>query len=291
MATKRYVQFFLSVCRYYPLIQELSYIRPVRFLSPNAFVNGATTSPITHNSCPTGWNGGNVGEPIPCHTGAPTGCVPITCTGIKAGTAGIVGTGPFKFISRTKATTTATADGDPDAIVNLAKHTQYWGGAPQVDLQIVRYETAAAVAAALKDGSLDAVVGAGVLAPTDLQAFQYDNTFDVRHTEVVLNNVVILKIDDLQVRKTVIHAVDKNRIIKTQLGGQETPVSQLFQTSAPYCNVDLTPKFDYDFEKATLINCPNVTALPEESQPDQSLPNFFGECFLFLIYSNFFFFF
>ena len=43
---------------YYPLLQELTYIRPSRMMSPNSFQNGLATSPITHNSCPAKW--GNV---------------------------------------------------------------------------------------------------------------------------------------------------------------------------------------------------------------------------------------
>ena len=35
---------------YYPLLQELSYIRPLRMLSPLAFANGAATDPFTHLS-------------------------------------------------------------------------------------------------------------------------------------------------------------------------------------------------------------------------------------------------
>ena len=35
---------------YYPMLQELTYIRPLRMLSPNGFVNGINTDPITHNS-------------------------------------------------------------------------------------------------------------------------------------------------------------------------------------------------------------------------------------------------
>ena len=34
---------------YYPLLQELTYIRPLRMLSPTAF---AGTDPVTENSCP-----------------------------------------------------------------------------------------------------------------------------------------------------------------------------------------------------------------------------------------------
>lgn len=230
---------------YYPLLQELSYIRPLRMLSPNAFVDGITTSPVTKNSCPTGWKSPK------CYQGAVASCVDIIC----AGTTGIVGTGPFKFDKRTKSTKKNDDGSYNDDTVDFLKNTDYWGGAPSIDIQIVRYDTADEVETALKDGSLDAVIGAGVIKPAALRRFHYNSDFEVRHTEAIMNTAVILKIDNIQLRKTIIHSVNKGTIIKEQLSGMEQPVSQLFQTSAPYCSLDLVPKFDYDIEKAGLLNC------------------------------------
>ena len=101
---------------YYPLLQELSYIRPLRMLSPTAFVGGAASDPVTQNSCPTGWD---------------ADLSTITC----AGTTAIAGTGPFMFESRT-----ANADNaDHDDLVVFAANTDYWGGAPDIEeLRVVR---------------------------------------------------------------------------------------------------------------------------------------------------------
>ena len=41
--------------QYYPLLQELTYIRPLRMLSPAMFIGGAASDPLTQNSCPEGW--------------------------------------------------------------------------------------------------------------------------------------------------------------------------------------------------------------------------------------------
>lgn len=43
---------------YYSLLQELTYIRPLRMLSPAKFVGGLSNDPLRQNSCPTGW--GNI---------------------------------------------------------------------------------------------------------------------------------------------------------------------------------------------------------------------------------------
>merc|ERR1740138_561944 len=84
-----------------------------------------------------------------------------------------------------------------------------------------------------------------------------------------MTSVIIMNIADINVRKTVVHAVNKGPIIDSELGGQETAVGQLFATSAPYCDIDLTPKFNYDLDKAQLLNCPdaNPTQAPVTFAP------------------------
>ena len=177
---------------YYPLLQELSYIRPLRMLSPNAFVGGAASDPYTQNSCPTGW--GTVA--------ATADHAEVTC----AGTTAIAGTGPFMFESRT-----ANADNaDHDDLVVFAANTAYWGGAPDIEeLRVVRYDSAADVEAALLDGSLDAVLGANVLEPATVRNLQYDTRFEVLHGEETQTDAIILNIADKEVRKAVVHAVNK----------------------------------------------------------------------------------
>ena len=62
-----------------------------------------------------------------------------------------------------------------------------------------------------------------------------------------------------------IHAVDKGAIIDKELAGLDEPVDALFSKKAPNCHVDLTPKWNYDFEKAELLNCPTT-------EDDKSIP-------------------
>jgi len=62
-------------------------------------------------------------------------------------------------------------------------------------------------------------------------------------------------LNDFRVRKAIIHAIDKKRMIDKELGGFLTPVDNLFPRSMPYCDVDLTPHWDYDLEKSMLLSC------------------------------------
>merc|ERR1719247_3008618 len=173
---------------YSNLLQELTFIRPVRMLSPASFYSTASDSWKTNNTCPTGW-----GPTITLDD------VTITCSGTK----GPNGTGPFKFVSRTKA-------GDDDAEVVFHRHDTYWGGVPDIEVLIIKhFATATAVKDALLDGSLDMVAGSGVLAPADLKAFMTNDKFSTYMTPVLMHEIVIFNsgkapLNDIDVRKAII---------------------------------------------------------------------------------------
>ena len=73
----------------------------------------------------------------------------------------------------------------------------------------MRYDDAAAVYDALVAGELDAVLGAGVLEPARVSELQYDTRFEVLHGEETQTDAIILNIADKEVRKAVVHAVNK----------------------------------------------------------------------------------
>lgn len=98
---------------YYPLLQELTYIRPLRMLSPDAFADGITTSPVTKNSCPAGWGTVDGTDDYPA----------VECVGTLYPS----GTGPFKFESREKIAPN-NVDNSTDARVVFAANENYWNG-------------------------------------------------------------------------------------------------------------------------------------------------------------------
>ena len=72
---------------------------------------------------------------------------------------------------------------------------------------------------------------------------------------VLLLNTARPPLDDIRVRKAIIHAIDKSALVKKELGGFTDPVDNVFPKEMPYCDVDLTPRWDYDLEKAILLSC------------------------------------
>lgn len=230
--------------KFYPFLQEMTFIRPLRMLSPGAFAFGNTTDPITANSCHVGW-----GEIL-------FEDETITCAGISA----ISGTGPFAYSSRS---TSTNEDGDEvDDEVVFVRNENYWAGTPSVEtLKIVRYENSEDVKVALMDGTLDVVWGSGVLQAQDLAELEEDDeSLSFFHSDEIQNVIMLLNtgkapLDDITLRKTIIHAIDKKAFIDKELGAVQRPVDNVFPIDSPYCDVDLTPRWDYDIEKALLLSC------------------------------------
>ena len=194
---------------------------------------------------------------------------PVTCAGI----ASIAGTGPFRYVDQ------ETGDNIVNRVI-FDGFADYWGGAPDIErLEIVRYATSAEVKEALLSGELDLVWGAGVLSDADIVEIQQDavlsENIGVGLTGDLQNVILLLNtgappFDDINVRKTVIHAINKAAIVEKELNGLQTVVDNVFPLEAPYCDVELTPRWDYDFEKAALLSCDGTAGQFSVDQDDDN---------------------
>lgn len=120
---------------FYPLLQELTYIRPLRFASPSAFAEGLESDPDQHNSCEPGDFGAKWDKLEE----------DVTCMGLSAP----IGTGPFKFVSR------EVAEDGTDSEVVFAAHEDYWGQKPGIEtITAIQYASVEEVEAALMSGDL-----------------------------------------------------------------------------------------------------------------------------------------
>merc|ERR1712054_377411 len=145
----------------------------------------------------------------------------------------------------------------------LAKNDDWWGSRGSVtELVVKSYTTADDVKQALLGGQLDMVVGGGVLTPVQVREFEQTraNEFAVLHGPPLMNTIIVMNAakaptNDINLRKVIMHAIDKASIVDTEMAGSAMVVDSLFPKDAPYCNLDLTPCWDYDLEKAELLNC------------------------------------
>lgn len=221
-------------------LNELALIRPTRMISPNAFIG---TDPLDSNSCHLDW--GTVDGESTTES--------VSCVGIQS----ISGTGPFKYDSKQEADGTTTQ-------VLFTGNKNYWGGAVDIDeLEIKRYTTDKEVKEALLSGELDIVWGAGVLSDSDIIEIKEDpvisERIEVGMSDSIQNAVLILNtgappFDNINVRKTAIHAINKAALLEKELPLSEN-VDTVFPRGAPYCDVELSPRWSYDFEKAVLLSC------------------------------------
>jgi len=247
---------------YYPFLQELSFIRPLRILSPSSFIDGPTTDPVNNNSCPARWGTVNVQ--------GVSGTV--KCAGIQS----VHGTGPWKFSSSTK-----RGDGSISELL-FTRNADWWGEHGNVAaMKVINYADSNAVKQALLAGTLDVAVGDKVLTPQQVHEFQTQQTGT--HTTILglklYNQIIVMNAaksptDNLHLRKVIMHAVDKSAIISKDMYGQASVADSLFPRDALYCDIDLTPRWDYDLEKATLMNCPSQVL--SDSEEDKDLPLILG---------------
>ena len=216
------------------------------------FIGGLTSDPLTQNSCHTGW--GNIID-----SGVTVICAGMVGGGVSNGGT-VSGTGRWKYDSKTE----SEADGITQ--IHFTINEDHWD-APSGDyvkkIIIQHYPTDVAVKAALLDGSLDAVIGGGVLTEADVADLKSNhiNTLTVSLTDAIQNRIIVFNTakhptDELQTRKVIIHAIDKSVIIQRKQAGLADTAESLFPKDAPYCGADFTPVPDYDFEKARLLNCP-----------------------------------
>lgn len=241
-------------------------------LSPAAFANDA--DPLTSNSCHVGWG------TIESTTDDTGDTVVVVCAGITD----ISGTGPYMYDSRESVDLVDDDTGETTTVDNkviFQANPNYWDGSGQPSIEtliIQRYKDSDAVKAALLDGSLDILWGSGILPTDDLIELDTDesNGLSVFYSDDIQNVIVLLNsgkapLDDSTVRKTVIHAIDKKKIIDDNLGGLFKPVDNVFPRDAPYSDVDITPRWDYDLEKAQFLNCPLVNEEGDSGKSNNAL--------------------
>ena len=163
-----------------------------------------------------------------------------------------------------------------DDSVTFMSNKNYWDGAPAMEqLLITRYETPDDAKAALLDGSLDVIWGSGVLPDKDIVEIRDDSSNDIQvFVSDDIQNVMLLlnsgkpPLDSIDLRRAVIHAIDKAAIVEKELGGLQAVVNQVFPLDAPNSDVELEPILDYNLDNAIIFSkrgcIPISLCLPSE---------------------------
>merc|ERR1740129_1367719 len=125
------------------------------------------------------------------------------------------------------------------------------------------------------------VVGGGALTPLQVREFEQTHSadFQVLRGPALMNTIVVMNAakvptNDIHLRKLIMHAVNKAAIVDSELAGSSVVADSLFPKDTPYCNIDLTPRWDYDLEKAKLLNCnpPQIVEKEVEKIVEKEVP-------------------
>ncbi|MGL6198480.1 MAG: ABC transporter substrate-binding protein [Lachnospiraceae bacterium] len=158
----------------------------------------------------------------------------------------IVGTGPYIFEER--------VSGQYSSFV---KNEEYWGDEPAFDEIIVKYiPESSSRLQALETGEVDLIYGSSLISYEEYEqeitkegiAGQIADV-DTRARDMTMNASSSL-LADLNVRKAVAYAINKDEISTGLTYGYEEAADLPYTTDAPYSDINLNTEFTYDPEKA-----------------------------------------
>jgi nickel transport system substrate-binding protein len=166
-----------------------------------------------------------------------------TSKGIKKA----IGTGPW-VLSETKL-------GEYDLFV---RNEHYWGKKPSFStLKVLVLPDANSRVVALETDQVDLLIGEGSFTVENFVRLAGDSRYQAVKSEPRSTNMVALNsarhaTKDLSVRLAIMHAVNKEALIKYILLNQEQIAHQLYNPTLKYCDVGLAP-FEYNVTKANQL--------------------------------------
>jgi nickel transport system substrate-binding protein len=152
------------------------------------------------------------------------------------------GTGPYMFKSVNDTATEYT----------FVRNPNYWGEEPDVDSFTVKVIPESKVAA-MRAGEVDFIIGSDTLDAASYQELSSTegitgviSDFDFV-TEFIALNDEVAPLDDINIRKAIQMAIDKESIAQNIYSGLRTEADSVMPTDMPYCEVDVTtPSYDMD---------------------------------------------
>lgn len=152
------------------------------------------------------------------------------------------GTGPYMFESVNDTATEYT----------FVRNPNYWGEEPDVDSFTVKVIPESKVAA-MRAGEVDFIIGSDTLDAASYQELSSTegitgviSDFDFV-TEFIALNDEVAPLDDINIRKAIQMAIDKESIAQNIYSGLRTEADSVMPVDMPYCEVDVTtPSYDMD---------------------------------------------
>ncbi len=162
----------------------------------------------------------------------------------KDGVAEFVGTGPYvlkEFVT--------------DEYAVFEANPNYWGEQPKlkkITVKVIQDNQTRIMA--LEKGEIDLIFGKNMIDADTIKKYKDSKDFKVELSEPTSTRQVVLNttddiLSDVNVRKALQHATNKQAISDGIFYGIEKPADFLFATTIPYANIGLMP-YEYSQEKA-----------------------------------------
>ncbi len=158
-----------------------------------------------------------------------------------------MGTGPYMFEGR---------DGDTTTFV---RNPYYWGTPPEVDVfKVKAIPDNDAKLLALRNGEIDAILGADKMSTDGFDELSRENEFDTatayasNRTRYLGMNLNAVPFNDPLVRQAVALAIDQKELETSVFNGLETAAEYLFPKEKPYCDVEQSV-YATDLDKAKAL--------------------------------------
>lgn len=159
-----------------------------------------------------------------------------------------MGTGPYLY------------DGEfEDNTYTFVRNPYYWGETPEIDsFKVKAIEDADARVLALRNGEIDAILGASRMTYDAYEELSQDKSFGTAVndkaslTRYMGLNLSKVPFNDSKVRQAVAYALDQDTLCSTVLQGIEQPAETLFERSKPHCDVEQTT-YEFDLDKANAL--------------------------------------
>ncbi len=162
---------------------------------------------------------------------------------------GVIGTGPYIYDKMV-----------PGQYTRFVRNKNYWGKKPDFDEVIVKYiPNSTSRIQALKTGEIDMIFGSALISYDEYdQIIKQDGVGgqiaenETRVRDITLNASRPI-MSDLNVRKAIAYAIDKQEITSTIFSGYEPPAEIPATHDTPYADVKLDAPFSYDPNKAVQL--------------------------------------
>lgn len=131
----------------------------------------------------------------------------------------------------------------------------YWGNKPAADKIIIKViPDSETLALEFESGNIDMIYGNSLISLDRFNTYKADDKYFTGSSEPMSTRMLLLNsgspiLKDLNVRKALSGAVDKENIAKNIFGGIEKPADTIFAKNVPYTDVKLNT-YSYNLEEA-----------------------------------------